>query len=78
MAESFEMFSLEGNREVRELVAVVLNMAPDLSDAAIYARLKEGMNEIEKRHPEVWDTAVREAIIGRIEIDTKRSLTIYF
>jgi hypothetical protein len=76
---SYEMFTAEGNRLVGEMVEKVLSMPLSTTDREVYAHLQEAMNIIAALgHGEVWDTAVREAVIGRLERKMQRNLTIYF
>jgi hypothetical protein len=79
MARSrYAMFSDEGDAAVAVMVERLLLMPISTSDTELYSRLTTLMNEIAKTHGEVWDTDVREAIIGEIERRTHRELSIYF
>lgn len=74
----FGMFTTAGNRAAARIVEKVLLLPLSTSDKELYAFLSKEMNAISSKHGEVWDTDVREAIIGRIERAIGRSLTIYF
>jgi hypothetical protein len=76
--DSFGMFTDAGNRSVSEAIAKVANMPLVTTDAELTHALASQMNEIARTHPEVWDTAVREAIVSRLATRTGRLLSIYF
>ncbi len=75
---SFGMFSVEGAKEVKELVESVKTLPVSMTDEELYKVLKHGMKGISKiGHGEVYDTEVRQRIIGEIERATKRELSIF-
>jgi hypothetical protein len=74
----FAMFTAAGNAAVAELFDKACKLPMTASDDAIYAMLNKGLDRIEKKHVEVWDTDVRKTLIGQIEVATGRTLTIYF
>ena len=75
---NYGMFTPKGNRRVNSIVLKTCSLPLSSTDEEIYAFLKMRMDIVAENHKEVWDTAVREAMIGTIENRTKRSLTIYF
>jgi hypothetical protein len=61
----YSMFSLVGNAKVRSLVAGVrkaLEVGMITETHEVRNAVYKGMDKIQISHPEVWDTAVREAV----------------
>lgn len=78
MSGNFGMFSDAGGRLVLNLINNVVANPMTTTDDELLRMIVKEMNKIEaKGHREVWDTDVREQMIGRIESLTKRELTIY-
>lgn len=76
--DSYGMFTKEGSKAVAALVELTLMLPMTVTNEELYASLKTGMKEIKKQgHGEVYDTEVREQIIGTIEKRTKRELSIF-
>lgn len=76
--KSYEMFTVQGDREVAMMIAHLgaVAEAGTLSRRALPGILRERVRGIAKRHPEVHDTAVREAIADAIDaICTERGWT---
>mgnify|MGYP006928225493 CR=1 FL=1 len=76
--KNYGMFSQDGNREVDSIVLKVCALPLSTTNEELYSFLKTKMDAAEEMHKEIWDTAVREVMIGTIENRTKRDLTIYF
>ena len=77
--KDYGMFSDEGNQLVAKAVDRASDISGAVSDKVVYAFLKVAFDEIEELgHEEVWDTDVREHVIGEIERRSERSLSIYF
>jgi hypothetical protein len=74
----YAMYSDAGNWAVGDMVNRVLRLPLATSLDDLNRALVVEFNELAKRFPEVWDTDVREAVIGRIERETGRTLSIYF
>ena len=75
---NYGMFSSKGNKLVGKIVAKVLKLPITAKKKDIYKLLTEEFNILESKHEEVWDTDVRESVIGIIEQKTKKELSIYF
>lgn len=76
--DSYGMFTKEGSLAVSVLVENALKLPVTTTNGELYAFLTAGMKEIKKAgHGEVYDTEVREQIIGEIEKRTKRELSIF-
>ena len=75
----FNMFTPAGNRAARQIVNAALKLPMGTSNDDLYAFLTLAMNKVANQHGEIWDTDVREAMIGAIEKATGRDeLSIYF
>lgn len=77
LPNDFAMFSKAGNNAAKAIVAAVLKLPMDTTDQELYAFMTERMKTVAEKHGEIWDTDVREAMIGCIEHRTGRELTIY-
>jgi hypothetical protein len=76
---NYGMFSEVGNEAVAVIVRDASQLAMTTSMSKFYQFLTDRMSELESQgHGEVWDTAVREVIIGRLELATGRELSIFF
>ena len=75
---NFGMFSEEGNKKVTELYEKTANLPLRSTESDIYAFISKGFNEISNEHKEVYDTAVRERFMGRLEQESERKYSIYF
>lgn len=65
----FGMFTKAGNRKVAAMVKKTRVAMSEASDEDLAVFLREEMDKIEKKHPEVTDTVVREAIAVAVERD---------
>lgn len=76
--DTYGMFTLEGGKEVAELVESVKKLPITTTDEELYKHLRHGMKSIAKiGHREVYDTDVREQIIYAVEKSTGRELSIF-
>ena len=68
---SYEMFSEQGNRKyhtlVKNITEEIHNSKHHLTKEIVEDWIKKGMNKIEVKHPEVYDTEPRMHIVGRVE-----------
>ena len=77
--KNYEMFTKEGNRRVSYFVEKIKIEINNWSDSFLYRELTQEMDRaMYDGYPEVWDTVVRENIIGELERHTGRNLTIYW
>src|SRR4051794_672686 len=74
----YGMFSKAGDARVLAIVRGALRLPMSTSNEKLYAFLSKRMNAVGDKYGEVWDTAVRESLIGVIESRTGRDLSIYF
>jgi len=74
----YGMFTKAGNAVVAKIVVGALSLPITTTDRELYKYLSERMNKAQDKHPEIWDTAVRDAMISIIERKTNRDLSIYF
>jgi len=74
----YGMFSKAGNKQIASVVAGALKLPIATTNKQLYDYLKARLNTVAEKHPEAWDTDVRESIISKLERETKRELTIYF
>jgi hypothetical protein len=75
---SYGMYTPAGDHAVALMVARLLKLPISTGAKDLDRALTAEFNAVAKVHPEVWDTEVREAVIGRLERETGRSLSIYF
>tara|TARA_R110001583_G_scaffold33668_1_gene113717 strand:+ start:912 stop:1160 length:249 start_codon:yes stop_codon:yes gene_type:complete len=74
-----EIHSENGNQLVAQLVNRVLTLPLGTSDDDLTKFLSKGMQVISRAgHPEVFDTDVREQVIGTVENMAGKKLSIYF
>ena len=78
LPDDFGMFSKAGNKRVKTIARQALRKPMTITNDALYAFLRKRMNEVGEKHSEVWDTAVRESLIGVVERRSGRELSIYF
>lgn len=77
-AGDYGMFTVAGDAAVADMIARVKNFGSvTTTDKILYEYLRKAMKKIAVEHGEVYDTAVREIIIGKIEKMTKRELSIF-
>ena len=64
----FQMYSREGNDAVATMLLVVLPLAERLGAhrPAVIDALRNGIREVTKTHPEVWDTEPEWAIVDAV------------
>lgn len=74
----YGMFTKAGNAVVAKMIVDVLSLPITTTNQELYVYLRGRMDKIQNKHGEVWDTDVREAIIGTLERKLHRELTIYF
>jgi hypothetical protein len=74
----YGMFSKAGNAAVARIITDVMSLPIGTTDQELYAYLNKRMTGINPKHPEIYDTAVRDAIISVLERKLNRELTIYF
>jgi hypothetical protein len=72
----YAMFSSEGNACVDRIVRGAASLPLTTTNDQLYSFLTSEMNACP--HKEIWDTEVRERMIGELERLTNRSLSIYF
>lgn len=61
---TFDMFSEEGNAAVRQMLITALDAATTRD--RLCTLIWNGIEEISKTHEEVFDTSVRECILGTV------------
>ena len=74
----YGMYSKAGDRAVDAMFKRLLKLPITTSDDELCRALTAAFNKVAVKHGEVWDTEVREAVIGRLEKATGRFLSIYF
>lgn len=74
----YGMFSKSGNAAIAKMVVDALSLPITTTNEELYTYLRGRMDQIQNKHGEVWDTDVREAVIGTLERKLHRELTIYF
>jgi len=77
MRKNYSMFSEKGNRVVDQMVNEILKLPISITNKELIKEISTRITNIEKDHPEVFDTAVRECFIGAINEATGRELSIY-
>lgn len=67
---NYEMFSQQGNRKcftlVKNISKKIRTSKKLLTNEQIELWIREGMNKIQTKHPEVWDTEPRYHIVSQI------------
>lgn len=66
---NYAMFSAEGNRRVARMVSSLGKTIAkeEIGPGQLRDRLRKRMDKIAEKHPEVWDTAVRECIFYELD-----------
>ena len=65
---TFAMFSLAGEHACQKLIDEIrAEVEAGMNRKTLPSRLSRGMAAIAKKHPEVWDTAVREILLDKFD-----------
>jgi len=74
----YGMFTKAGNAAVARIIDDVRSLSIETSNKELYAYLNKRMKVVSARHPEIYDSDVRDAIISILERRLHRELTMYF
>jgi len=74
----YGMFTKAGNAAVARIIDDVRSLSIETSNKELYAYLNKRMKAVSAKHPEIYDSDVRDAIISILERRLHRELTMYF